>query len=300
MSSSSVSTGTDGGPECPPLPEEHSTQCPGVARYSGPMTQTHSTPLGAPADPAPSALRAIVTGASSGIGAATVRALRSTGWDVVAAARRVDRLESLAEETGAVPLALDVTDQTSVDAFTADVTASGPVHALVNNAGGAFGADRVDASVTEDWQWMYNVNVLGSMRMTRALLPALRAGGQGSVLFMTSTAALAAYEGGAGYCGVKAAQQSMAGSLRLEEAENNIRVIEVSPGMVRTEEFSLNRLGGDRGAADKVYDGVTHPLTADDVADAVAFTLNAPHHMNVDQLVLRPLAQAANHKVLRR
>ncbi|RJT81934.1 SDR family oxidoreductase [Arthrobacter cheniae] len=263
------------------------------------MTHITSALLGAPADPAPSALRAVVTGASSGIGAATVRALRRSGWEVIAAARRLDRLMALAEETGATPLALDVTDQASVDAFTAEVTASGPIHALVNNAGGAFGADRVAGAVTEDWEWMYDVNVLGSMRMTRAFLPALREAGQGSVLFLTSTAAMAAYEGGAGYCGVKAAQQSMARALRLEEAENNIRVIEVSPGMVHTEEFSLNRLGGDQGAADKVYEGVAHPLTADDVAGAVAFTLNAPHHMNIDQLVLRPLAQAANHKVLR-
>jgi NADP-dependent 3-hydroxy acid dehydrogenase YdfG len=263
------------------------------------MTPTPSAPLGAPAVPAPSALRVIVTGASSGIGAATVRALRNDGWDVIAAARRFDRLEALAAETGATPMTLDVTDQASVDAFVAEVTASGPVHALVNNAGGAFGADRVADAVTEDWEWMYNVNVLGSMRMTRALLPALRDGGQGSVLFLTSTAAMAAYEGGAGYCGVKAAQESMARSLRLEEAENNIRVIEVSPGMVHTEEFSLNRLAGDQGAADKVYEGVEYPLTADDVAQAISFTLNAPHHMNIDHLVLRPLAQAANHKVLR-
>lgn len=263
------------------------------------MTETSSTQLGAPADPAPSALRAVVTGASSGIGAATVRALRRDGWDVVAAARRLDRLQALADETGATPLALDVTDQASVDAFAAEVTAAGPVHALINNAGGAFGADRVLDTTTADWQWMYDVNVLGSLRMTRALLPALRGGGQGSVLFLTSTAAIAAYEGGAGYCGVKAAQQSMARALRLEEAENNIRVIEVSPGMVHTEEFSLNRLGGDQSAADKVYAGVANPLTADDVAAAIAFTLNAPHHVNIDQLVLRPLAQAANHKVLR-
>lgn len=258
-----------------------------------------TVPLGSPASPAPPALRVVVTGASSGIGAATVRALRAHGWDVVAAARRIERLEALAAETGATAMTLDVTDQASVDAFAADITAGGPVHALVNNAGGAFGTERVAASVTADWEWMYNVNVLGSMRMTRALLPALRDGGQGSVLFLTSTAATAAYEGGAGYCGVKAAQASMAHSLRLEEAENNIRVIEVSPGMVRTEEFSLNRLGGDKDAADKVYEGVAYPLTADDVAQAVAFTLNAPHHVNIDQLVLRPLAQAANHKVLR-
>lgn len=270
-----------------------------TGRYSGPMTSS-AAPLGAPADPAPSRLRAVVTGASSGIGAATVRALTGSGWDVVAAARRTDRLQALADETGATPLFLDVTDQASVDSFVADVLAVGPVHALVNNAGGAFGADRVADAVTDDWSRMYEVNVLGSMRLTRAFLPALREGGQGSVLFLVSTAAYAAYEGGAGYCGAKAAQQSMARSLRLEEAENNIRVIEVSPGMVHTEEFTVNRLGGDKDAADKVYAGVDLPLTAEDVAQAVAFTLNAPHHMNIDQLVLRPLAQAANHKVLRR
>ncbi|KNC19150.1 oxidoreductase [Arthrobacter sp. RIT-PI-e] len=256
-------------------------------------------PLGAPADPAPAALRAVVTGASSGIGAATVRALRSTGWDVIAAARRIDRLEALAGETGATPMSLDVTDQASVDAFTAEVTAAGPIHALVNNAGGAFGTEQIAEARTEDWERMYAVNVLGSLRVTRALLPALRAGRQGSVLFLTSTAALAAYEGGAGYCGAKAAQESMARSLRLEEAGNNVRVIEVAPGLVHTEEFSLNRLGGDQGAADKVYQGVEYPLTADDVASTVAFALNAPHHVNIDQLVLRPLAQAANHKLLR-
>lgn len=260
---------------------------------------TSSAPLGAPADPAPARLRAVVTGASSGIGAATVRALRASGWDVVAAARRVDRLEALAEETGAQPLALDVTDQSSVDRFVADVTDGGPVHALVNNAGGAIGTDRVVDAGPTDWERMYDVNVLGSLRMTRALLPALRESRQGSILFLTSTAALAAYEGGGGYCGVKAALQSMAGSLRLEEAENNIRVIDVAPGMVHTEEFTLNRLGGDQAAADKVYEGVAHPLTAHDVASVVAFALDAPHHMNIDQLVLRPLAQPANHKVLR-
>ncbi len=266
---------------------------------SNPQPNPVPTPLGAPADPAPAALRAVVTGASSGIGAATVRALRAAGWDVIAAARRMERLEALAEETGATPMVLDVTDQASVEAFTAEVAYAGPLHALVNNAGGAFGTETVAEARTEDWERMFGVNVLGSMRMTRAFLPALRAGKQGSVVFLTSTAALAPYEGGSGYCGAKAAQEAMARSLRLEEAENNIRVIEVAPGMVHTEEFSLNRLGGDQGAVEKVYEGVQYPLTADDVASAVAFTLNAPHHMNIDQLVLRPLAQAANHKVLR-
>lgn len=239
---------------------------------------------------------AVVTGASSGIGKATAGALAEDGWHVIVAARRTDKINAVAEEIGGTAIALDVTDQESVDNLASQVDR---VDLLVNNAGGAKGMDPIQDADLEDWQWMYDVNVLGSLRMTRALLPALRGGGQGSVLFLTSTAAIAAYEGGAGYCGVKAAQQSMARALRLEEAENNIRVIEVSPGMVHTEEFSLNRLGGDQGAADKVYAGVANPLTADDVAAAIAFTLNAPHHVNIDQLVLRPLAQAANHKVLR-
>ena len=263
------------------------------------MSQSSPAPLGAPADPASSALRVIVTGASSGIGAATVRALRRDGWDVVAAARRLDRLPALAEETGATPMTLDVTDQASVDAFAAEVTAAGPVHALVNNAGGAFGADRVADAVTADWEWMYNVNVLGSLRMTRALLPALRDGGQGSVLFLTSTAALAPYEGGAGYCGVKAAQEAMARSLRLEEAEHNVRVVEIAPGLVHTPEFSLNRLGGDQEAAEKVYAGVDKPLTSEDVAQVCAFAVNLPHHVDLDTVTIKPVAQAAPHKLIR-
>lgn len=263
------------------------------------MTQLSPASIGSPAPDAPKALRAVVTGASSGIGAATVRALRAAGWDVTAAARRLDRLQSLAEETGATAAVVDVTDQQSVDALLRTVTEAGPVHAVINNAGGAFGADPVAQAKDDDWEHMYSTNVLGSMRVTRAFLPALRAGGQGSVLFLTSTAALAAYEGGAGYCAAKAGQQALARALRLEEAGNNIRVIEVAPGMVHTEEFALNRLGGNQEAADRVYAGVARPLTAADVADAIVFALNAPHHVNIDQIVLRPLAQAANHKVLR-
>ena len=243
--------------------------------------------------------RVVVTGASSGIGAAAVRALRKTGWDVVAVARREDRLRELAEETGAQTITCDITDKDSVAAMAAQVLAGGGVDALVNNAGGAFGMDSVAAGDPEDWVRMYNVNVVGTLFVTQAFLPALRENGHGSILMLTSTAALAAYEGGAGYCASKAGEQAMTQALRLEEAENNVRVIEILPGMVKTAEFSVNRLG-DAAAAEKIYAGVEKPLTAEDVADVMAYALNAPHHVNLDQIVIRPVAQAAQHKVIRR
>lgn len=243
--------------------------------------------------------RAVVTGASSGIGAAAVRALRNSGWDVVAVARRGDRLQALAEETGAQAVTADVTDGDSVARMAEEVLATGGVDAVINNAGGAWGVDSVATGKLGDWEAMYNVNVLGALRVTQAFLPALRSSGQGSVLMLTSTAALASYEGGGGYCAAKSAEQALAETLRLEEAENNVRVIEILPGMVKTDEFSLNRLG-DKEAAEKVYAGVEKPLTAEDVADVMAYSLNLPHHINLDKVVLRPLAQAANHKVIRR
>ncbi|WP_104103898.1 SDR family oxidoreductase [Arthrobacter sp. 08Y14] len=243
--------------------------------------------------------RAVVTGASSGIGAAAVRALRNSGWDVVAVARRGDRLQALAAETGAQAITADVTDGESVARMADEVLAAGGVDAVINNAGGAWGVDSVATGKLGDWEAMYNVNVLGALRVTQAFLPALRASGQGSVLMLTSTAALASYEGGGGYCAAKSAEQALAETLRLEEAENNVRVIEILPGMVKTEEFSLNRLG-DKEAAEKVYAGVEKPLTAEDVADVMAYSLNLPHHINLDKVVLRPVAQAANHKVVRR
>lgn len=243
--------------------------------------------------------RVVVTGASSGIGAATVRALADSGWDVTAVARREDRLLELAAETGATPIVADVTSPPDVEALAERVLSDGGIDALVNNAGGAFGVDTVADGKFDDWEHMYNVNVLGTLRVTQAFLPALRESGQGSVLILTSTAGLSAYEGGGGYVAAKHAERALTNTLRLEEAENNVRVIEVAPGMVRTEEFALNRLAGDQDAARKVYEGVEKPLTADDVADVMAFALNAPHHVNIDQLVIRPLAQPANHKIIR-
>ncbi|MBP3036006.1 SDR family oxidoreductase [Arthrobacter sp. zg-ZUI100] len=260
---------------------------------------TSPVPSESPSSSAIRPKRAVVTGASSGIGAATVRALRASGWDVVAVARRGDRLQALAAETGAQPVTADVTDGGSVDRMAAEVLTTGGVDALVNNAGGAWGVDSVGDGKLSDWEAMYNVNVLGALRVTQAFLPALRDSGRGSILMLTSTAALAPYEGGAGYCAAKAAEQALAGTLRLEEAENNVRVIEILPGMVKTDEFSLNRLG-DKDAAEKVYAGVEKPLTAEDVADVMAYSLNLPHHVNLDRVVLRPVAQAATHKVIRR
>ena len=242
---------------------------------------------------------ALVTGASSGIGEATVRALASGGWTVFAVARRADRLEALAAETGATAIPADISADDDVSRLLSQVTEAGGIDTLVNIAGGARGADRIADASTEDWDWMYRVNVLGTMKLTRAFLPMLRAHGEGTVLNLTSTAGLAAYEGGGGYNAAKYAQRAMTEALRLEEAEHNIRVIEVAPGLVHTEEFALNRLG-NRQAADKVYQGVDKPLTAGDVADVVRYAVSAPHHVNLDQIVIRPVAQASNYKLIRK
>jgi len=260
---------------------------------------TEETDIAGTANTASAAKSAVVTGASTGIGEATVRALRQEGWTVFAVARRADRLEALANTTGAVALPADVTDDADVARLVDEVTRAGGIDTLINIAGGARGADKVADAKTEDWAWMYEVNVLGTMKLTRAFLPMLRACGEGTVLNLTSTAGLSAYEGGGGYNAAKFAQHALTGALRLEEAEHNVRVIEVAPGMVQTEEFSLNRLG-DAGAAEKVYAGVEKPLTAGDVADVVRFAVTAPHHVNLDQIVIRPVAQASNFKVIRK
>ncbi|MDR6987063.1 NADP-dependent 3-hydroxy acid dehydrogenase YdfG [Paenarthrobacter nitroguajacolicus] len=242
---------------------------------------------------------AVVTGASTGIGEATVRALVSTGWQVFAVARRAERLGALGAETGAVPFPADITNDDDVAALLAAVTKAGGADTLINIAGGARGADTIANADTEDWEWMYQVNVLGTMKITRAFLPMLREHGEGTVLNLTSTAGLSAYEGGAGYNAAKFAQHAMTNALRLEEVGNNIRVIEVAPGLVQTEEFALNRLG-DKDAAAKVYAGVEKPLTAADVADVVKYAVSLPHHINLDEIVVRPVAQAANHKLIRK
>ncbi|GAA3395398.1 SDR family oxidoreductase [Cryptosporangium minutisporangium] len=243
---------------------------------------------------------AVVTGASSGIGAASARRLAAEGFQVALGARRTDRLVELAAEIDGVPLPLDVTDDASVAAF-ADAVAAlpGPVNVLVNNAGGAKGQDPIEFADVADWQWMYEVNVLGTLRVTRALLPALEASGAGHVVLMSSTAGHGVYEGGAGYTGAKHAINAFAQTLRLELNGRPIRVTEIAPGMVKTDEFALVRFDGDQARAEKVYEGVAEPLTADDIADCVAWTVTRPPHVDIDLLVVRPIAQAANHKVHR-
>jgi NADP-dependent 3-hydroxy acid dehydrogenase YdfG len=243
---------------------------------------------------------AVVTGASSGIGAATARRLVADGFEVIAAARREDRLETLAKETGVRPARLDVTDPESVREFAAGLGDElNELDVLVNNAGGAFGADPVATADPDDWQAMFAVNVLGTLRVTQALLPLLSAGSGGSIVNVTSTAASVNYEGGGGYSATKHGEHALTETLRLELAGVPVRVIEIQAGMVRTDEFALKRYGGDAEAAAKVYAGVDHPLTADDVAACIALTIGLPPHVNVDQLVVRPLAQAAQHKVFR-
>ncbi|SEN40677.1 SDR family NAD(P)-dependent oxidoreductase [Nonomuraea pusilla] len=240
---------------------------------------------------------AVVTGASSGIGEATARRLAAEGYDVVAGARRVERLEKLAAEVpGIRPAALDVTDQESVEALAASLERC---DVLVNNAGGALGLEPVAQAHPEDWQRMYDVNVLGSLRMTRALTPKLIASGDGVLVMLTSTAALVSYEGGGGYCAAKHAQSAMTETLRLELVGEPVRIVEIAPGMVRTEGFAVTRFRGDEEAAAKVYAGVPDPLTAGDVADAIAWCVTRPAHVNIDRMVIRPRAQAAQHKVHR-
>ena len=263
------------------------------------MTDASATPPARPSVPG-APLRAVVTGASSGIGAATVRRLRAEGWDVVAVARRADRLTALAAETGAAAVVADVTSDDDGARLVAEVTGGGPVHALVNNAGGAIGTDPVEGGALDDWRAMYELNVLGTLRVTQAFLPALRASGRGDVLVLTSTAAHGTYPGGGGYVAAKHAERQIATTLRLELVGEPVRVIEVAPGMVRTPEFSLTRFRGDQDAADAVYRGVDEPLVADDVADAIVWTLTRPYHVNVDLMVVRPRAQVSNTQVARR
>jgi len=246
--------------------------------------------------------RALVTGASSGIGAATARRLRADGWDVVAAARRADRLAALAAETGCETYPIDLTDDAAVAALASHLAATGGLDAVVNNAGGALGLDRVEDADIDGWRRMYEINVLGTLRVTKAVLPLLRkagaAKGVADVVNVTSTAAQGAYEGGAGYTGAKHAEHMLSRTLRWEIAGEPVRVIEVAPGAVATEEFSLVRFDGDAEKAAAVYEGYT-PLVADDVADTIAWALSRPDHVNIDLVTLRPRAQAHNSKIVR-
>jgi hypothetical protein len=237
---------------------------------------------------------AVVTGASAGIGEAIATRLADEGFRLILGARREDRLQEVADRLGAEPRVLDVSDETSVAAFCAGIDR---LELLVNNAG-ARGLDPLAAARSDTWRWMWEVNVLGLMQMTRALLPALEASGRGHIVNVSSTAGLEVYEGGSGYTSAKHGVHAISKTLRLELAGRPIRVTEVSPGMVETD-FSLNRFEGDATRAAGVYQGV-NALTAADVADVVAFAVTRPAHVNLDEIVIRPLQQAAAHKVVRR
>jgi len=246
-----------------------------------------------------SELRAVVTGASSGIGAALVRRLVADGWKVTAVARRAGRLADLAAETGCDVFAADVTSDGEVAALADHLRGLGPVHALVNNAGGAQGMDLVADSSLEAWSAEYELNVVGTVRVTQALLPLLRESGRGDVVIVTSTAGHEQYERGAGYVAAKSAEAAMARTLRLELTGTGVRVMEIAPGMVQTDEFSLNRFDGDAERAAAVYEGIT-PLVAGDIADAIAWMVGRPHHVNIDLMVVRPREQGSATKTVRR
>ncbi len=250
-----------------------------------------------------SAQRVVVTGASSGIGAATVRLFRQHGWEVLGVARRADRLEALAAETGADVFVADLTKAADVAALAEHVSALGPIHALVNNAGGAFGMASVEDGDPDDWRRMFEINVIAVQQVTSMLLPLLRAGiepgATASILTVTSIAGHVAYEGGSGYNAAKFAAHALVAVLRLELAGEPIRVLEVAPGMVHTDEFSLVRFGGDRARADAVYDNVPDPLHAEDIAEAIVHAIELPPFVNLDLITIKPVAQAAPHKVIR-
>lgn len=231
---------------------------------------------------------ALVTGASSGIGEAAVRTLAAAGFETVAAARRVERCEQLAEQVGGRALALDVTDQASVDAVAAELP---EVALIVHSAGGALGLDPVEGANEEHWRTMYDTNVLGVMRVTRALIPALRKAGDGHIVVIGSVAGVEVYPGGAGYTAAKHGANAVTRTLRIELLADGIRVTEIAPGLVETE-FSLVRFDGDAERAAGVYKGLK-PLTAEDVADAITYVATRPPHVDIDYLAIKPTAQAS-------
>ena len=229
---------------------------------------------------------AVVTGASSGIGAATAHALAGAGFHVVLGARRLDRCEKIAAEIGGTALPLDVTDAESVTEFAAAVPEA---RVLINNAGGAKGMSPVADADEDDWRWMFETNVMGTLRVTKALLPTLIASGDGHIVTVTSIAALGPYDNGAGYTGAKHAQAMLHRTLRGELLGQPVRLTEILPGLVETE-FSLVRFDGDAEKAAAPYRGLT-PLTGDDVADVIAFAVTRPSNVNLDQIVIKPRAQ---------
>ncbi|HEX2174834.1 MAG TPA: SDR family oxidoreductase [Nocardioidaceae bacterium] len=249
------------------------------------------------AEPRTARRRAVVTGASSGIGAATARGLAAEGVEVVCAARRKDRVEALAAEIEGIAVACDVTDPDSVTRLVDRV--GSPLDVLVNNAGAALGLEAVAEADVDSWRRMFELNVLGTLQVTKALLPALVASGDGLLVNVSSTAGHEAYEMGGGYTVSKSGVAVMTQTLRQELLGQPVRVTEIIPGMVKTEEFSLTRFGGDRERAEKVYAGVDAPLSAGDVADCIRWVATRPSHVNIDQLVVRPRAQASQYQVHR-
>ncbi|MEV6767844.1 SDR family oxidoreductase [Nocardia sp. NPDC051030] len=238
---------------------------------------------------------AVVTGASSGIGEATARELAKQGYHVFVGARRIDRLEQLAAEIGGTALALDVTDEDSVQAFT---DAVGRCDVLVNNAGGAKGLATVAEADLDDWRWMWETNVLGTLRVTKALLPKLIESGDGLIVTITSVAAFTAYDNGSGYTTAKHAQAVLHRTLRGELLGKPVRLTEIAPGAVETE-FSLVRFEGDTERAAKVYDGID-PLVAQDIAEIIGFVASRPPHVNLDTIVVKPRDQAEAGRFARR
>ena len=242
---------------------------------------------------------AVITGASSGIGAATATLLAENGYHVIAGARRRDRLDALAASNENIEaVELDVTDQSSVDALASQLRGK-PVAVLINCAGGAFDAASVADADPEIWKKTYDVNVVGSVRMVKAITPLMSANGRGHIVIISSTAGHRSYENGGSYVAAKFAETSLVETLRLELNGQPIRVTEIAPGMVKTDEFAKVRFNGDVDRAAKVYEGVTRPLTAADVAESIRWSVMLPDHFNVDSMTIRPIAQAAQHKVYR-
>lgn len=242
---------------------------------------------------------AVVTGASSGIGAATALLLAKNGFHVIAAARRMDRLETLANADSNIEIVeLDVTNQEQVDLLAAHLEGK-PVSVLVNNAGGAFDSLDILNSDPDLWRKTYEVNVIGTVRMVKAITPIMQNFGRGHVVVISSTAGHRTYENGGSYVAAKHAERTIAETLRLEVNGQPIRVTEIAPGMVKTEEFAKVRFHGDMDKANKTYEGIAEPLVAADIAEAVRWAVMLPHHVNIDSMTIRPLAQAANHKVHR-
>ncbi|WP_124055075.1 SDR family NAD(P)-dependent oxidoreductase [Arcanobacterium ihumii] len=245
------------------------------------------------------AKRALVTGASTGIGAAIVRSLCASGYQVLATARREERLQELTDRCGANYVAADLTTDDGIAAVGEAIDTYGSIDVLVNCAGGALGMDTVVDGNVDDWRRMYEINVVGALRVTQLVLPHMKENG-GDVVFISSTAGHGTYPGGAGYVAAKHAERQIPATLRLELVGFPVRIIDIAPGMVKTEEFTLNRLRGDVHATEKVYEGVEQPLVAEDIAEAVRWAVSLPPHVNIDSMIVRPVAQASNTLVARK